>query len=291
LNNVYISSRDGQLANRLWQTSYIMANALEDKFLINHLFFGDYYHYFSERIDESKNNPIIYTFRKYGRIQAILETLIRRTLKLLYKLNISHLGGIKFLFAVDGNTFIDLSKWGLKKALKSKTIVLFGWYTVDRINLLKYKEEVINYWTPNKSYLDKVNFFNAKYRENAAVLIGIHIRRGDYKTFQDGKYFFDDSTYQNIILQISKLSILKGKSFAFCICSDDKNVNLEIAFPIYNESRQFVIDLYLLSKCDYIIGPPSTFSAWASFYGNKPLAVINNKDMIIREDDFKMFSI
>jgi len=30
-------------------------------------------------------------------------------------------------------------------------------------------------------------------------------------------------------------------------------------------------DLYALAKCDYILGPLSSYSQWASFYGNKPL--------------------
>jgi hypothetical protein len=30
-------------------------------------------------------------------------------------------------------------------------------------------------------------------------------------------------------------------------------------------------DLYALAKCDYLLGTLSSFSQWASFYGNKPL--------------------
>jgi hypothetical protein len=30
-------------------------------------------------------------------------------------------------------------------------------------------------------------------------------------------------------------------------------------------------DLYALAKYDYILGPLSSYSQWASFYGNKPL--------------------
>ena len=32
-----------------------------------------------------------------------------------------------------------------------------------------------------------------------------------------------------------------------------------------------VHDLHTLAACDYLIGPPSTFSQWASFSGNTPL--------------------
>jgi hypothetical protein len=39
----------------------------------------------------------------------------------------------------------------------------------------------------------------------------------------------------------------------------------------------FIEDLYALASCDYIIGPPSTFSQWASFYGNVPRYMVNYK--------------
>ena len=36
-------------------------------------------------------------------------------------------------------------------------------------------------------------------------------------------------------------------------------------------------DLYSLAACDYIIGPPSTYTQWASFYGQVPRFVHNRK--------------
>jgi len=40
-----------------------------------------------------------------------------------------------------------------------------------------------------------------------------------------------------------------------------------------------VVDLYFLSSCDAIVGPPSSFSMWAASYGSCPLYWI----FIIRE--------
>jgi hypothetical protein len=30
-------------------------------------------------------------------------------------------------------------------------------------------------------------------------------------------------------------------------------------------------DMYSFARCDYLVGPPSTFTMWASFYGKVPL--------------------
>ncbi|HAX17707.1 MAG TPA: hypothetical protein DCY00_03825 [Actinobacteria bacterium] len=56
---------------------------------------------------------------------------------------------------------------------------------------------------------------------------------------------------------------------------------------IYNSQNHFIEDLYSLALCDYIFGPPSTFSMWASFYGEVPLRFITNPDTDLSLDKFK----
>jgi hypothetical protein len=41
-----------------------------------------------------------------------------------------------------------------------------------------------------------------------------------------------------------------------------------------------------MSLCDAIIGPPSTFSQWASFMGRVPRLQIKSRDQVVREEDF-----
>jgi len=40
-------------------------------------------------------------------------------------------------------------------------------------------------------------------------------------------------------------------------------------------------DIYLLSCCDYIVGPYSSFSQWASFVGQVPLHVVDYKNAFL----------
>jgi hypothetical protein len=46
-----------------------------------------------------------------------------------------------------------------------------------------------------------------------------------------------------------------------------------------------VQDMYTLAECDYILGPPSTFSMWASYYGGRPLFMMHAEQ---RLDDLSM---
>jgi hypothetical protein len=44
---VLLYSQKGQLANRLWQSAYFIANALENKYCLKHLGFAEYIIYFN----------------------------------------------------------------------------------------------------------------------------------------------------------------------------------------------------------------------------------------------------
>ena len=44
--------------------------------------------------------------------------------------------------------------------------------------------------------------------------------------------------------------------------------------------------MHAMSLCDAIIGPPSTFSGWASFMGCFTRLLIKSRDQIVREEDF-----
>ena len=43
-------------------------------------------------------------------------------------------------------------------------------------------------------------------------------------------------------------------------------------------------DFYLMSKCDYIIGPPSSYNGLASFLGGVPRFVVLQKDDVLTLD-------
>jgi len=49
-----------------------------------------------------------------------------------------------------------------------------------------------------------------------------------------------------------------------------------------------VEDMYALAECDYIIGPVSSFTQWASFYGNKPLFHLTDLDGHVERERFRV---
>ncbi len=152
-------------------------------------------------------------------------------------------------------------------------------------NRIKHLDHIKSIFTPIKSLTDEVDHvFNTIRKENE-LIIGIHIRRGDYSTFLDGKYFYSLGEYYTIMKKL--LTIFATQKVIFFIASNEKislssfsNIN---CFKIPNSFS--IKDLYGLSICDYIIGPPSTFSGWASFSGHTPIYFIENM-----KDEFSLNS-
>ena len=171
------------------------------------------------------------------------------------------------------------------------------WKFRDFDSLEKNYNFIKSIFTPIGSYKIEIDNFisNIKYdtkeedveiKENC--LIGIHIRRGDYKEWLCGKYYYSIDDYIKKMKEL--LSVFKNEKVKFLICSNEKLESesfKEAGFNFAFGLDDTIKDLYSFAKCDYLIGPPSTYSAWASFYGNVPLFHLENLDNPIEIDLFK----
>jgi hypothetical protein len=116
--------------------------------------------------------------------------------------------------------------------------------------------------------------------------IAIHVRRGDYQYYNNGKWFYSNQDYNNIVTK-SMLALREryGRDFAVVVCSNDPTVYLDgcIRSPFDDP----FCDQELLSRASFIIGPPSTYSHWASFMGNTKICSVTNPSDNIGINDFK----
>lgn len=148
--------------------------------------------------------------------------------------------------------------------------------------------QIKDIFRPNKEITTQVQSVFDHYRREGFFIVGVHVRRGDYKSFLNGKYFFDWSFYRLIMHQIEQ--ILKSKKVCFFIATNENiDSSLHDNFVIVDTDYHTSIhDLYGLCSCDLIVGPPSTFSVWASFYGNVPLCLLERETEISDLDQFKI---
>jgi hypothetical protein len=110
-----------------------------------------------------------------------------------------------------------------------------------------------------KQFLNNIPSVNYSGLKALSSLLGVHIRQGDYKDFGGGKYFYDTDEYIKIMKRIEYL--FPGKKVMFLVCSNAKQIEGKFAsFRFIFGNNHLVEDMYSLAKCDYIIGPTSTYS-------------------------------
>lgn len=102
-------------------------------------------------------------------------------------------------------------------------------------------------------------------------ILSVHIRRGDYRRWQGGKYYFEDSVYLECIQRTLDVSPDIQKIMLFSNESIDigryKNIGVNV---VYSQGAWYE-DQWKMAQSDLIVGPPSTFSLWASFVGKVPI--------------------
>jgi len=166
-----------------------------------------------------------------------------------------------------------------------------GWNTMnDTRYLSETKKELQEIFQPRKDITDKAKQLISEIKKRSDILIGVHIRHGDYKTFRGGQYFYTLEEFHKFMLQIQDLYF--DRKVAFFISSNEQfSVNFFHGCQCYRFEEEVsgdILDLYTLSLCDRIIGPWSTYSRWASFIGDVPLCFIKGKQQIINKSDFSV---
>ncbi|HEY8929515.1 MAG TPA: alpha-1,2-fucosyltransferase [Mucilaginibacter sp.] len=187
-------------------------------------------------------------------------------------------------------TEFDMNSGEYVEKAKNKTILTKGWEFRDEKNLKKHSETLRHFFTPVDGYKHIVRQIFLNLRSQFDCIIGVHIRKGDYRGWEGGKYFFSDEVYLNRMEGLNREVTEQGKTCCFFICSNEAvNQTLFANLNTNIEQRHAMVDLYCLAECDYIMGPPSTFSFWASFYGNKPIHTIKNMNEAIALDAFSHY--
>ncbi|MDB5280355.1 MAG: hypothetical protein JWR61_5310 [Ferruginibacter sp.] len=290
---VLLFAKEGQLANRLWQSSFFIANAIEHNYSLLHLGFAEYIIYFNE-------NVCVHSCNARWRI-IDFETTLKKDRLLIKYANLSkayfekhnrHYPFIRelnfFDYAPQADGY-DLSQKKFLKTVRSNIVLVDGWQFIDNSSFKKHANTLRKIFTPNKKYVDNVESLKQECYIRYDVVVGVHLRKGDYATFNKGKWLFSNADYVSFMRQVKAFPSFSNKKVGFLLCSDGQINSTDFEeFGIVCTNNNFIEDLYALSFCDLIIGPPSTYSSWASFYGNKPLLHITELDMRITEQGFKI---
>jgi len=279
-----INSKLGQLGNRLLKSSHVMACAIENGLKVINIPFDDYAEFFTH----TRHNPLcsypafsilplppvlMKKFMVRGRIDFISRKLLQAFTKYVpfgryHEKQSAHIQ-IKWgqEFSLNTPDFLNL--------LKEKRFIAFtGWGMRDYRNVEKHGDKIRAYFAPLAKHRRAVSRLICEARKTCSVLIGVHIRQGDTRNPRSFAgtmgWFYETEEYFKVMKSVEKL--FAGERVGFLICSDDRqDKNKFSGFNVTFGNYHIAEDMYSLARCDYIMGAPSTYSLWASFYGKKPL--------------------
>ena len=175
-------------------------------------------------------------------------------------------------------------------ARQAEILLVHGYEFRARSYFAHHADAIRKYFAPKREHLVKVDAAAAAVRAKGDVVVGIHIRRGDYKEWMDGRYFYEIPTYLELMKSIEQ--IFAGKRVSFLVCSNEQlDPATFSAFQVTFGPGHLVQDLYSFSRCDYLAGPPSSFTLWAAFYGGCSVYQMRDKTAFPRGvDEFKKHS-
>ena len=156
--------------------------------------------------------------------------------------------------------------------------------------LQRHAENIRAYFKPTEEYERSACQAVERLRQAADVVVGVHIRHGDYAGWKGGQCFFPASAYATWMRGLAEQ--FPGCKVAFLVCSDAQpNANEFPGLSVEFGAGSPVGDMYALAKCDYVFGPASTFSQWASFYGNKPLLHLQDRHGEVERARFRVANL
>ncbi len=241
---IIVIEKYGGFCNRLFQSLHYHAYALEkDIKILNPSMLG---------LLKFDNN----LFYFFDRINNFILKCLIKSLKLFF-------GKDEVCFYMNETNFIKF---------------VTGWNYRQYKLTAKHHEVLKNIYSFDKRFLSRksnsLKEFLINQKSKGKYIIGVHIRRGDYKEWNKGKYYFEDVFYKDIITSLREKLIKDSKKPYFVIVSNEKKM-IDIEADYFSEGS-WKDDQIILQSCDLIVGPPSTFSMWASYISKIPLIELNS---------------
>jgi len=281
----------GRLGNRLHTHANALAWCIEHNYNLINLSFSEY-------ADLFKSSPKY----KFGKLQitnnflfklfsiSLLRCFLRRLL-----LSDKWMKRLAFIFnQIRPKKNEALLESDLNLQIKQNKINLIKYWDISCRNSINiHQHKLRDYLRPNKRFVITAEKIIDELRLKYECVVGVHARRGDYSTYLDGIHYHSWESYLHWANQTKQVLEDSGKkNVGIVICSDEvppsavsKNKNV-----YFNSSNEVMIDIHLLSLCDYNLGPPSSFGTWISWFGKVPRLQISSDTIIESIDQFSICS-
>lgn len=296
---IVLARNFGQLGNRLCLSAHLIAAAREYGVTLLNPSFAEYAQYFTATADDLWcRYPALESIPAPGLSPGSAQSRAPRNhspsdfrRKLAYHSVylgtrvMTHLRMNRYpahIIQLRGEQSCDLSGDLFRKlATSRRPLLLSGWGFRSRHLVDKHIEAIREHFQIIPEHRQSVDRLIRPLRQQADRLIGIHIRHGDYADWEGGKYFYSVADYVAIMRRIR--TRLANQRIAFLVCGNatlnrDDFGDLDVHFG----TGHLIEDLYAFADTDYLIGPPSTYTRWASLYGGVPLEHVEQLDQELK---------
>ena len=271
---IIVLGQRSQISNRLVSLAALMGFCLRNKIRVLVFSLSDYRQ----------------VFQAGGRVNGITLVLLPVTLHRL----IRRVFGIQTLRTVIGTLpfvrflnqhrcWSDVEVASLKKGLW--IIDGAGDWCASMPSISEQEATTIRQVLPYHScFHHQASYLHVELRKSCDQLIGVHARRGDYAAHRGGRWYYAEADYLRWIDQATEVfRQTSDQRIHFIVCSNEPGFLQDTNRADVSVSRlgSAPADQLLLSMCDLILGPPSTFSVWSAFLSNTALLHISSHDQVL----------
>ncbi len=279
----------GRLGNRLHTHANALAWCIEHNYNLINLSFSDYADFF-------KNSPKHNSGNLHQHENFIFKSLSNRLFRnILRRLLLSDKWLERFAWIINQIRTTKneaLLESDLSRQIKQNKINLIKHWDISCYSLIKvYQHKLRHFLSPIKKYVVSAEKVIEDLRSKYDCVIGVHARRGDYSTYLEGIHYHSWESYLHWANQTKQVLEKSGKkNVGVIICSDEVPPstvpNHEAVY--FSSSCEIIVDIHILSLCDYNLGPPSSFGTWISWFGKVRRLVVYNKTEVTSLEQFKV---
>lgn len=288
---VILQHNGGRMANQLWSFISIYAYCLERGYeCVNSCFF-EYNTYFGN-ITTPRVGRLMHACMK-GLRSIVPHRLARRCVYAIYGLYVFWVRRVHAWVVTDqereneANFYVlpptkestgRLRRW--EEQSSSAPIYVVGWRFRNTLGLQKFHAGIVAAFKPKARHAQAVQAFMDPLRAEGRMVVGVHIRHGDYKNWNNGRYFFTFAEVRTILDSFVRFAQHNGKEVLFVICSDATVDDAVFqGLPFVHGLGTEVEDLFILAATDTIIGAQSTYGTLAAYLGNVPFYTFSREPM------------
>ena len=253
---IVIMAAPGFLGNRTWVQANVLALAAEAQIPVVHPAF-ELFPYFKEEGTSKLTTSGVMS-------RAIARWVPMWLWRKIYSVNLRTRTFICIDIGESGMFDLEADPDLIRHFERSGLVFLSGYFLSATGCMERQRERLRQFFSLRPEYERRKANLICRARGDGDILIGVHIRQGDYRTYCDGLMFYTTAEYVEVMASLTKQ--LPDRTVRFLICSNERQpLSAFEGLDVLMSDEIPVVDMYALACCDYIVGPNSSFSSGHHF--------------------------